>query len=369
MLYILLAGGVFNAVLVPAAGARDEERPGRRRRPTPTAIITLAGLFLAVVTAILVVAAPLLMRLFLDPEFFTPELAAQRESVIAFARYCLPQVFFYGMFVLVGQVLNSRGRFGPMMWAPIANNVVSVAVLDDLPAITACGRRRASPAPRRLGGFTAGPRRCSGSARRSASSSSCWCCCPTCAGRRLPLPAALRLPRHRARAHPAARRLDGAVRGGQPGRLHGRGADRQQRHRAAPTGACDRRGATGYTDLLQLVPADDGPALDHHGLAGHGDAAAALVVRRRPGDLAAVGRRSRLTLRSAYALSCRSRCCFAVMALDIAHVIWGYGSARRRLRQLRARRCAVRPRPGAVHRALPGAARLLRPRAARGGCS
>jgi len=38
-------------------------------------------------------------------------------------------VFFYGMFVLVGQVLNARGRFGPMMWAPIANNVISVAVL------------------------------------------------------------------------------------------------------------------------------------------------------------------------------------------------------------------------------------------------
>ena len=33
------------------------------------------------------------------------------------------------MFVLVGQVLNARGRFGPMMWAPIANNVISVAVL------------------------------------------------------------------------------------------------------------------------------------------------------------------------------------------------------------------------------------------------
>ena len=55
--------------------------------------------------------------------------AAQRESVIAFARYCLPQVFFYGMFVLVGQVLNARRSFGPMMWAPIANNVISVGVL------------------------------------------------------------------------------------------------------------------------------------------------------------------------------------------------------------------------------------------------
>src|SRR3546814_3784669 len=33
------------------------------------------------------------------------------------------------MFVLVGQLRNPRGRFGTMMWAPIANNVISVAVL------------------------------------------------------------------------------------------------------------------------------------------------------------------------------------------------------------------------------------------------
>ena len=36
------------------------------------------------------------------------------------------------MFVLVGQILNARGSFGPMMWAPIANNVISVVVLVDL---------------------------------------------------------------------------------------------------------------------------------------------------------------------------------------------------------------------------------------------
>jgi putative peptidoglycan lipid II flippase len=40
---------------------------------------------------------------------------------------CMPQVFFYGAFVLVGQVLNARGHFGPMMWAPIVNNVVAIA--------------------------------------------------------------------------------------------------------------------------------------------------------------------------------------------------------------------------------------------------
>ncbi len=128
MLYILLAGGVVNAVLVPQlVRAMKFDKDGGDAYANR--IITLAALFLGVVTVLMVVAAPWLMRLFLDPCFFTPQLAEQRESVIAFARYCLPQVFFYGMFVLVGQVLNARGKFGPMMWAPIANNVIAVAVL------------------------------------------------------------------------------------------------------------------------------------------------------------------------------------------------------------------------------------------------
>jgi putative peptidoglycan lipid II flippase len=128
MLYILLAGGVFNAVLVPQL-VRAMKNDADGGAGYTNRVITLAALFLAGVTAVLVLAAPLLMRLFLADSYFTPELATQRESVIDFARYCLPQVFFYGMFVLVGQVLNARRSFGPMMWAPIANNVISVAVL------------------------------------------------------------------------------------------------------------------------------------------------------------------------------------------------------------------------------------------------
>ncbi len=128
MLYILLAGGVFNAVLVPqlVRSMKDDADGGEAYT---NRVITLAALFLAGVTVVLVVAAPAVMSVLLDSSFARPELAEQRQSVIDFARFCLPQVFFYGMFVLVGQILNSRGRFGPMMWAPIANNVISVAVL------------------------------------------------------------------------------------------------------------------------------------------------------------------------------------------------------------------------------------------------
>ncbi len=128
MLYILLAGGIFNAVLVPqlVRAMRHDDDGGEAYT---NRVMTLAVVFLAAVTALLVVAAPWVMQVFLDARFDEPALAEQRESVIDFARYCLPQVFFYGCYVLVGQVLNARGRFGPMMWAPIANNVITVVVL------------------------------------------------------------------------------------------------------------------------------------------------------------------------------------------------------------------------------------------------
>lgn len=128
MLYILLAGGVFNAVLVPQLVRAMEHDPDGGEAYT-NRVITLAALFLGAVSVALVVFAPQLMSLYLDSRYDDPDRAEHLASVIAFARYCLPQVFFYGMFVLVGQILNSRGRFGPMMWAPIANNVISVAVL------------------------------------------------------------------------------------------------------------------------------------------------------------------------------------------------------------------------------------------------
>ena len=128
MLYILLAGGVFNTVLVPQL-VRAMQRDSDGGAAYVNRILTLSALALAVATAAAVAGAPWLMRIFLEPEWFTPALASQLESLIDLSRFCLLQIFFYGMFVLLGQVLNARGRFGPMMWAPIANNAVAIAVL------------------------------------------------------------------------------------------------------------------------------------------------------------------------------------------------------------------------------------------------
>ena len=104
MLYILLAGGVFNAVLVPQL-VRAMKHDDDGGEAYTNRVVTLAALFLAGVTAVLVIAAPLLLRLYLDPSFDEPALAAQRQSGVDFARLCLPQVLFHGMFVLLGEVL------------------------------------------------------------------------------------------------------------------------------------------------------------------------------------------------------------------------------------------------------------------------
>jgi len=123
MLYILLAGGIFNAVLVPQLVRSIRNDPDKGDAYT-NRVVTVAGLFLLVVTVVLVVAAPLIVDVVTSGYD-----GAVRDSAIAFTRFCLPQVFFYGMYVLVGQILNARGSFGPMMWAPIANNVIAVTVV------------------------------------------------------------------------------------------------------------------------------------------------------------------------------------------------------------------------------------------------
>jgi putative peptidoglycan lipid II flippase len=127
-MYILVAGGIFNVVLVPqlVRAMKNDDDGGDAYA---NRVITLGVSVLAVATVVLTLAVPLLMRLVYEGSMFTPALQDQRESAQLLMMLCMPQVFFYGVFVLVGQVLNARGRFGPMMWAPIVNNVVACGVI------------------------------------------------------------------------------------------------------------------------------------------------------------------------------------------------------------------------------------------------
>ncbi|GAA2833147.1 murein biosynthesis integral membrane protein MurJ [Kribbella solani] len=123
-LYILLAGGVFNTVLVPqlVRAIKNHDDGGQ---DFTNRILTFGFVVLAVVTVGCVLLAPAIAELYLPKELHDPSRVAEKANLVMFVRLCLPQIFFYGAFVLVGQVLNARRRFGPMMWAPIANNIVA----------------------------------------------------------------------------------------------------------------------------------------------------------------------------------------------------------------------------------------------------
>ncbi|MCB5179471.1 murein biosynthesis integral membrane protein MurJ [Streptomyces antimicrobicus] len=121
ILYMLLIGGALNAVFVPELVRAAKEHADGGRAYTDR-LLTACTAALVVLTATAVLAAPLIV------EVYTPYDGARASTTVALARYCLPQILFYGLFTLLGQVLGARGRFGAMMWTPVLNNVVVIAV-------------------------------------------------------------------------------------------------------------------------------------------------------------------------------------------------------------------------------------------------
>ena len=125
ILYNLLVGGALTAIFVPQLVRSFQDEDGGDGFASRL-VTTISGILLLLVI-VGVIFAPALVRLY-APEFSTPGFEAENQIAIAFTRYCLPQIFFLGLFTMLGQVANSRGSFAPLMWAPIANNLVVIAI-------------------------------------------------------------------------------------------------------------------------------------------------------------------------------------------------------------------------------------------------
>lgn len=134
-LYVLIAGGALNAVFVPQL-VRAMKNDDDNGEAFGQRLLTLAALVLAAASVLAVLAAPIVIRAFAGHQLLDDANRDFYELAIAFARFCLPQLFFYGMYTIFGQILNARGNFGPMMWAPILNNIVSIGILLTFIAVT-----------------------------------------------------------------------------------------------------------------------------------------------------------------------------------------------------------------------------------------
>ncbi|MDQ0600268.1 putative peptidoglycan lipid II flippase [Streptomyces canus] len=121
IVYILLLGGALNAVFVPELVKAAKEHADGGTAYTDR-LVTVCVVALLAITATAVWAAPAIV------DAYTDYTGPQAAMTTALARYCLPQIFFLGLFTLLGQVLNARGRFGAMMWAPVLNNLVVMTV-------------------------------------------------------------------------------------------------------------------------------------------------------------------------------------------------------------------------------------------------
>ncbi|WAU86414.1 murein biosynthesis integral membrane protein MurJ [Streptomyces sp. Qhu-G9] len=121
IVYMLLLGGALNAVFVPELVKAAKEHDDGGLAYTDR-LVTVCVVALLAITATAVWAAPAIV------DAYTGYTGPQAAMTTALARYCLPQILFLGLFTLLGQVLNARGRFGAMMWAPVLNNVVVMSV-------------------------------------------------------------------------------------------------------------------------------------------------------------------------------------------------------------------------------------------------
>ncbi len=131
IIYILLAGGVLNSVLVPQVVRAMKSDPDGGQAYAQR-LLTLALVVLSIITALATLAAPWIIGAYLPGGYSGVDVA----RTVSLAYWCLPQILFYGLFTVTGQLLNARGRFGPMMWAPVLNNLVAIAATLGLAALS-----------------------------------------------------------------------------------------------------------------------------------------------------------------------------------------------------------------------------------------
>lgn len=120
VIFTVVSGGVFNAVLVPQIVRTMKEEDAEQRL---NRLITMSITLMALVTLLMMAATPLLTALYVDSSWNT----GQRALVNSFTLWCMPQIFFYGLYTVLGQVLAARNHFGAYAWSSVGANIISCA--------------------------------------------------------------------------------------------------------------------------------------------------------------------------------------------------------------------------------------------------
>ncbi len=126
ILYELVLGGVLSSVFVPVVVEQLRTRKPKDADEAVSAMATTAMVLLVALSALTVVAAPWVIKLF-TLRVSGPEAVQQQELATFFLRFFAPQIAFYGYAAIAGGLLNAHHRFAVPMFAPILNNLVVIA--------------------------------------------------------------------------------------------------------------------------------------------------------------------------------------------------------------------------------------------------
>lgn len=121
VIFNLLSAGVLNAILIPQIVKAMKRKDGGRE--FVDRLLTVSFLAVLVVTVIATVTSPWLLQ-----AYFSGTPPARRLATM-FGLVCMPQIMFYGLYAILGQVLNARGQFAAFMWSPVLANLIQITGL------------------------------------------------------------------------------------------------------------------------------------------------------------------------------------------------------------------------------------------------
>jgi putative peptidoglycan lipid II flippase len=141
IVYELILGGILTSVFVPVFVHQLAKRSGGEAWRSAHAVMTVTFLALLVVTAVGIVAAPWVVRLY-TLRVPAADRGAVQELATLFLRFFMPQILLYGMGAVATGLLNARRRFAVPMFAPILNNLVVIGTFVAFALVT-----RGTPTP------------------------------------------------------------------------------------------------------------------------------------------------------------------------------------------------------------------------------
>ena len=121
VIFILLSAGVLNAILIPQITKAMKQPDGGQ--DFVDRLLTASFGVVLIVAVLATVTSPWLLDLYFSAS------GATRQLTVLFGFIVMPQIFFYGLYAILGQVLNARSQFAAFMWSPVLANLIQIAGL------------------------------------------------------------------------------------------------------------------------------------------------------------------------------------------------------------------------------------------------